>query len=900
MKPILLVLLVALVNFNLLISQDPHPGTPAGKGMQGNDYPIVPVPYTSIVLADSFWLPRINTVHDVTIPHSLQQSADKIMNFRIAAGIESGPFQSYFPFDDTDIYKTIEAVSYSLYYNYDEDLIGTVDSIITIIGMAQETDGYLYTSRTIGSFLPGFPVDWLGDLGTRWMTVHLISHELYNLGHLFEAACAWYEATGNDNLLTIAIKAADLVDETFGWGKLESYPGHQIVEIGLVRLYRLTGDTRYLDLARFFLDVRGPGGDEYSQSHLPVLEQTEAVGHSVRAVYMYAGMADVAVQTDNPSYLTPLNHIWEDISTGKTYVTGGIGSAAYNEGFTTDFDLPNLTSYCENCSSIGNIFFNHRLFLLYGDSKYIDMMERILYNGLLSGISLSGDRFFYSNRLEANSSVNRSTWFTCACCPPNLAKTLPVVPGLIYATTGDSIYVNLFITDTALIQVENRQLTLIQDTRYPWDGKVDISVNNGGGEEFALLIRIPGWTRNEVLPGGIYSFADDSEAKPVIEVNGEPLDYETQKGYAVIRRNWADGDRITLDMTMEPRRVEADDRIIFDRFRFAVQRGPIVYCAEAVDNDDNIRTRRYSPDAAMISAYEPSVMGGIEIVKLASTQLDGTPGDDVTLIPYGLWNNRGPASMLVWLMDYLPASYPDSLILILDDDNAVTNHVSEWEDINGIFDLYNPVSSSDKGYSAFGNWMYDGGTVGTWNWVQYNFSEEKTIGSSEVYWWRDGAGINLPDSSFISWYDESGDSFIKIESTLKWDENILPDAYNKEVFTPVKTAKIRLNFFGKTMAQGILEWKVYSTNSSSPVGLIPGDGAGIRIYPNPVPDRFTVDLDWPGDAIITVINSSGQPVYSNRFSNRITIDRSDIGGRGIYHITVTVNNRLFKGKIIIP
>jgi len=882
------------LNFSsVIISSDSTTDKPAKSD---NDYPIIPVPFTAITLSDSFWLPRINTIYEVTIPHALAQSANRIMNFKIAAGIENGIFQSSYPFDDSDVYKIIEAASYSLYYNPDEELETEIDTIISYIAMAQEPDGYLYTCRTIGSYPAGFPVSWLGN--NRWEEVQDLSHELYNLGHLFEAACAYFQATGKENLLDIAVKAADLVDLTFGWDKLEKYPGHQIVETGLARLYRITGDTRYLDLAKFFLDVRGPGGPEYCQAHLRVVDQATAVGHAVRAVYMYAGMADVAAIMNDHSYITAIGRIWDDIVTGKIYVTGGIGASGGNEGFNDDYYLPNSSAYCETCASVGNIYFNHRLFLLHGEAKYIDVLERTLYNALLSGISLSGDRFFYPNRLASDGAVNRSSWFNCACCPPNIARLIPSVPGYIYAFREDTLYINLFMSDTASFSLGGNNIRIIQETAYPWEGIVNIEISPEISREYTLMIRIPGWARNDAIYGDLYSFYNTTDKTVSLTINGENFSYDLHNGYAVISRDWNAGDKLTLNLPMEPRKLIAHEQILDDRDKFAVQRGPLVYCAEGIDNDGNIISYSYDEDVELNSRFEESIMGGIQLISLNSTQIDGSPGEEVTLIPYSYWNNRGPSSMQVWLSDYKDISYPDSLILILNDDYASTNHVSSWETLTSIYDLFEPSSSSDKGPGAFGNWRYDGGTVGIWNWVQYNFAEGKTISSSEVYWWRDGAGINIPDSSYLSYYDEAGGKFVRIESTLKGGDDIHADRYNKEVFYPVKTKKIRLNFYGNSYAQGILEWKVYWPANWTYSSKIYDQEIPVQIYPNPAVNSTCVELGTPGEAEISVYTLTGNLVYNNQFNRNIIISASDIGGRGIYITSITVKGDVLTRIIV--
>jgi len=860
-------------------------------------YPINTVSFTSILMADSFWLPRINMIHDVTIPHALTQSANRIMNFSIAAGLETGSFQSQYPFDDSDVYKIIEAASYSLYYNPDPALERKIDSIITIIGLAQEPDGYLYTARKFSTFPPGFPTSWLG--ATRWEKENDLSHETYNLGHLFEAACAYYQATGKDNLLQIAIKAADLLDVTFGWGKLETYPGHQIVEVGLARLYRLTGDKRYLDLAKFFLDVRGPGGPEYSQAHLKVTDQTKAVGHSVRAAYMYAGMADIAALLDDDSYITAIDKIWEDIVTKKIYVTGGIGASGGNEGFSDDYNLPNSSAYCETCASIGNIYMNHRLFLLTGDSRYIDVLERTLYNSLLSGISLSGDRFFYPNRLSSGGTTTRSVWFGCACCPPNIAKLIPSVPGYIYAHKSDTLYVNLYMSDTARFVFNGEDLQVIQSTGYPWDGNVDIEVNPGSDKDFTMMVRIPGWARNEAIYGNLYQFADTSDKVASISINGQATSPDLKNGYAVIKRTWKPGDKLSLNMPMEPRKLLANEQIIDDRNKFAVQRGPVVFCAEGPDNSATFDTYKYLKSATLSSHFDPDLLGGTQVVKLDQEKGTEVTDDDVTLIPYSYWSNRGAARMQVWLSFTRSVVYPDSLILIEGSDYATTNYVSTWEDLNSIYDLYDPVTSSDKGPGAFGNWASDRRTVGAWNWVQYNFQEVRTIGSSEVYWWRDGAGINIPDSSFLSYFDETQGKHVKIASTMKWGTNILADQYNKEVFSPVQTREIRLNFFDRTMAQGILEWKVYKPATVVSVSDLKGPLFDVKLFPNPSASDISLVVNSPEDAEVFIFSSTGRLVCRAVFSGNLTISKSIIGGSGIFFAKVVVNGQTITRKFIL-
>ena len=548
----------------------------------GSDYPITPVPFTAVKLTDNFWLPRIITDINTTIPIAFQKSEEtgRIKNFEIAGGLKKGSFCTKYGFDDSDVYKIIEGASYSLMIKPNAELEAYLDSLIYKIALAQEDDGYLYTNRTI-----------MGDSALpmagkhRWENIEKGSHELYNMGHLYEAAVAYYQATGKRNLLDVALKNANLIDKVFGWGKLEIYPGHQEIEIGLVKLYRVTGEKKYLDLAKFFLDVRGPNGWEYNQANKKVTEQTEAVGHAVRAMYMYSAMADVAALTGDTAYINAIDRIWNNVVTKKMYITGGIGQTANNEGFAAAYYLPNLTAYCETCASIAEVFLNERLFLLHGDAKYIDVMERVMYNALLSGVSLTGDRFFYDNPLESNGQNDRQAWFGCACCPSNISRFLPSVPGYIYALKDDKIYINLFIQSETTIETSIGKVTLSQQSNYPWNGEIQIDVNPEQAADFTILVRIPGWARNEAVPGDLYSFPENQDEPVIIKINGESVDYKLAKGYAVLKREWKKGDQIDLSLPMPVRKVIANIKVTEDAGRFALQRGPIVFCAESSEQD---------------------------------------------------------------------------------------------------------------------------------------------------------------------------------------------------------------------------------------------------------------------------------------------------------------------------
>jgi uncharacterized protein len=632
------------------------------------DYPVRPVPLTAVECKDDFWAPRIEINRAVTVPFAFDQCevTGRIENFRRAtAALRGDPDVDRTPpgfvFDDSDVYKVIEGAAYTLHVHPDPSLEAYVDSLVAVIAAAQEPDGYLYTARTIDPENPPPAAK-----SRRWEGERAHSHELYNLGHLYEAAVAYEQATGKRHLLDVAFRTAALLERTFGPDKQAIWPGHQITELALVKLGRATGEERYLELARFILDARGPdgregSGREYNQSHRPVIEQHEAVGHAVRATYMYSGMADVAAVLGDSGYVEALDHIWDDVVSKKLYVTGGIGSTSEGEAFGDAYDLPNLTAYSETCAAIGNVFWNHRMFLLHGDARYIDVLERTLYNALIAGVSLDGMAFFYDNPLESDGTHERSPWFGCACCPSNVSRFLPSLPGYIYALQGDTIYVNLFVSGTAAIALAgNQTVKLEQETRYPWDGGVKITMKLDAPRIFTLKIRIPGWARGEAVPSDLYRFVGADEAPVTLKVNGEPIplgETTLDRGYATLQREWHPGDVVELDLPMPVRRVAANDRVDADRGRVALQRGPLVYCLEWPDNPGvRLHDLALADDAQPSYEPAPDLLGGIVVIKgdavTLSTGAEGeqdSPRQPFTAIPYFAWANRGPGEMLVWI-----------------------------------------------------------------------------------------------------------------------------------------------------------------------------------------------------------------------------------------------------------
>jgi uncharacterized protein len=634
------------------------------------DYPVKPVPFTAVHLDDSFWTPRLETNRVTTIPYAFGkcEESGRMDNFeRAAKALRGESFDNHkppgFPFDDTDPYKVLEGASYALAVQPDPKMAAYLDKLISLIASAQEPDGYLYTARTID---PQHPHKWSGT--NRWVNDPQQSHELYDAGHLFEAAAAHYQATGETNLLNVALKEADLLCKVFGpaTNQLHLWPGHEIVEMGLAKLYRVTGEKKYLDLAKYFLDVRGshPGGDDYHQSRIPPVDQTEAVGHAVRAGYLYCGMADVAALTGDENYVHAIDIIWQNVVGKKLYITGGIGARPSGEAFGKNYELPNLTAYNETCAAVANDFWNERLFLLHGDAKYVDVLERTLYNGLLSGVSLDGVKFFYPNPLASDGNYERSPWFGCACCPGNITRFLPSLPGYFYATQRDKIFVSLFAASVADIKLDDgRKIILTQETKYPWDGNVKISVAPGKKSKFTVAVRIPGWARGEVVPSDLYKFSDNPTNEPVtLKVNGKNVPLKIESGYVNLNRPWKSGDVIELNLPMPVRRIVANENVKADIGRVALQRGPIVFCAEWPDNPNGVVRDLLLPDDQPLTAeFEPALLNGVETISgksfAVSKDADGQivkTGQDFKAVPYFAWANRGKGEMAVWLADALP------------------------------------------------------------------------------------------------------------------------------------------------------------------------------------------------------------------------------------------------------
>ena len=782
------------------------------------DYPIQPVQFTDVIFTDRFWSPRLETNRKVTIPYDFKKCEEtgRIDNFAKAGGLMEGEFIGI-RYNDSDVFKVIEGASYSLSIHPDPELEKYLDDLIAKIAAAQEDDGYLYTARTID---PDNPAPNAGD--TRWSYL-LSCHELYNVGHMYEAAVAYYQATGKRSLLDVAIKNANLINSIFGPGKRHDVPGHQEIEIGLAKLYRVTGEKKYLDLAKFFLDERGYahgrdlytayGNAEYTQDHKPVLEQDEAVGHAVRAGYMYSGMADIAALTDDPEYVKAIDKIWDNVVSKKLYITGGIGARHRGEAFGDNYELPNASAYNETCAAIANMMWNYRLFLLHGNAKYIDVLERTLYNGFLSGVSFDGNEFFYPNPLKSFGNHKRSPWFDCSCCPTNVVRFLPSLPGYVYAQKNGIIYVNLFISGNTSIEIKNNTVNLKQDTQYPWDGKVKISVDPEKSEKFAVYVRIPGWSQGQPVPSDLYRFLNTSEEKVTLKVNGEETDIVPDKGYARIERVWQKGDVIELNIPMPIRKVLANEKVKDDAGRFSLERGPIVYCAEWKDNDGHVLNLFLPENTTFTTERRDDLLNGVTVITGKAFGLykseDGKSVEekeqDFMAIPYYAWAHRGQGEMIVWLPYEEKIVKPLSTPTFASSAKASASHTYRRDTEKALNDGIEPSNSNDQTIPRFTWWNHKGTT----EWVQYDFEKPHKFQSAEVYWFDDtkngGGGCNIPASWKL--FYKTGGKWKKVSNVNGY--GLEKDKYNKVTFDKIKTKSLRIEVQLKPdFSGGILEWRV--------------------------------------------------------------------------------------------
>ncbi len=804
---------------------------------------IRPVPFSRVRLTDAFWAPRIETNRTVTIPCGFRKCEEtgRVDNFAKAAGLKDCEHSGVYPFDDTDIYKILEGAAYSLAVHPDTELDAYCDRIIELVAAAQEPDGYLFTART--NQAPKLAI----RIGTaRWSMLREQSHELYNLGHLFEAATAHFQATGKRSLLDVAIRAANLIVEVFGPGRNEEAPGHQVVEMGLVKLYRVTGNQAYLDLARFFLEARGPGDckhGEYDQTHLPVLEQADATGHAVRAGYMFAAMADIAAAKGDRRYVDAVDRLWDDVVCRKLHVTGGVGARGSWEGFGDAYELPNMSAYCETCAAIANVYWAHRMFLLHGHARYIDVLERSLYNGVLSGVGLSGDRFFYGNPLMSMGQHERSEWFTCSCCPSNVARFIPSVPGYAYGVTDACVYVNLYAAGEAELTVARQTVRIVQHTEYPWDGRIGLRLALAEPAEFALALRIPGWARGRPVPSDLYrNLAEPAGARPRLAVNGEDVALTLVNCYATVVRTWSDGDTVELDMPMVVRRVVAHESVAEDRGKVAFERGPLVYCAEWPDQPDErvlhlvvddtapvtveqaflpahpvtveqafLPAHPVTVEQAFLPAHPPPGKPAPQLRILRSTATALRESDDgscvlrntqpIALIPYYAWAHRGKGEMAVWLAREEAAARPLPRPTI---GATSTVRVSgDREPTTALNDGLTPANSNDHSMPFLHWWP----RFGEREWVEYHFEAPAEVSRVEVYWFDDspGGGCRVPAAWELFYRDDGTWRLVEDAGAF----TVARDTFNEATFKAVRTDALRLEIqMQDGVSGGILEWIV--------------------------------------------------------------------------------------------
>lgn len=789
------------------------------------DYPMRPVPFTEVSFTRGLWHDRQETNNKVTLPFALEQceTSKRMDNFDLAADTmkrrASGDrdFQhkppTVYPFDDSDVYKVLEGAAFCLSVRPDAALQQRVEGLIARIAAAQEPDGYLYTWRTMHPDSPAH--DWIDP--QRWLKDPALSHELYNIGHLYEAGVAYKQATKSKSLMDICLKSAELVQRDFGDGEPVIAPGHQVIEMGLAKLYRQTGDGRFLDLARFFLDARGHGGSDYSQNHIPVIDQRTAVGHAVRANYLYSGMADVAALKGDKRYLEAITAIWENVVGKKLHLTGGCGARASGEAYGNDYELPNRC-YNETCAAIAFLFWNHRMFLLTGDGKYMDVFERTLYNGFLSGVSLSGDRFFYPNPLEydgkeANNHghAGRAPWFGCACCPPNVLRTLASLGGYAYAVRERNLLVNLYAEGDARVEVGGTQVGISQLTNYPWDGSVKFTVHPEKEELFALCLRIPGWVRGTPLPGDLYTYDDPAPAAWTLKVNGKLQEIELSDGYASIPRTWQAGDTVELELPMPVRRVAGNPKIAATRGQVALERGPVVYCFEGVDNSGSVFDLTLPVSAQAVPVFKSDLLGGVTAIEVTGAnrimRKEGKLEEQsarLTAVPYAVWNNRGLSPMAVWLgrdaAHVRPVAAPNAISRA----KVSVSFARGGMDPGRINDQQMPRNATDGFAANFDFWPHKDGR----EWISYQFEKPLLVTGVTVSWFDDtGTGeCRLPKSWTLHYQDSSGE----------WkpaggnpDYAIRKTDPVKVKIQPVTTQALRIELdLADGFSAGLYEWEV--------------------------------------------------------------------------------------------
>lgn len=758
------------------------------------------IPFEQVTLEDNFWRPRLIIQKETLVPFALDKVRPAMDNLRKTGQYLKGD-KSELPFPHrfvaSDLYKVMEGAAYLLTLEKDPALEHTMDSIIDLIGAAQKPDGYLYEAHTTG--VSAQHEHWggggMGDRPYSWV-VH--SHELYNMGHMYEGAVAYYRATGKDKWLRIAEKSARHINHVFfegdpaynGGKPVMQAPGHEEIELALVKLYQSTGDTLYLNMAKRFIDIRGitfkPEGEgvlapSYAQQHQPVREQRKAVGHAVRAAYLYSGMADVMAQTGDTSLRPALDSIWGNIVDTRMHITGGLGAIHGIEGFGPEYELPNLEAYDETCAAVGNVLFNYRMFMAEKDGKYIDVAEVALYNNVLAGVNLEGNRFFYVNPLEANGRrafnqglKGRAPWFGTACCPSNLARLIPQIPGMMYAHTDDDIYCTFYGGTSATIPLGRGNVGIRQETGYPFDETVSLTVSpEKASQKFALHLRIPTWAGDRFVPGKLYSYVNRQPGTWSLTVNGKPAKVKVDKGFAVIDRKWEKGDRVELHLPMGVMYSKAIDNVEADRGRLCITRGPLVYCAEAVDNASAPASYVISPteENAVIRKSE-GLMKDIDFITVSAHSIQN-PGDTkLTLVPYYAWNNRTDGAMIVWLAatdEVAHAAMPSMPDYIAD---ITATYTCDIDDVNPIITNKFPSSSHDTSMLRWTSWPRKGEKQS----IELKLKHPVSLESLSVYWYDDAGDVQVPEAWNVEYLQDGAWHEFPVYVTDEY--RMLKDQYN--------------------------------------------------------------------------------------------------------------------------
>jgi len=716
----------------------------AAEASTSTDYPASAVAFSDVEIRDEFWAPRMEANRAVSIWHCLDRMQDR---------------------GDFGISKIIEGAAYMLAKRSDAKLEAAIRGRI---------------DRTTAQLAPR-----LAD-PERAVRVS---------GHFLEAAAAWYRLTGERKMLDLALQDFDTIASAFGPGKRVYISEHEGQKIGLVALYRVTGEPRHWQLAKFFLDQRGrddyPRRGEYAvdrtyaQDHLPVIRQTEALGHCVRAMFLYIALADIAALTGDPEYHRALRALWSDVVSRKMYITGAIGSIRFHEQFGAPYELPNLSAWNETCAAYGNVVWNHRMFLLYRDAQYLDVMERVLYNGLLDGVSLKGDRFFYQNPLKSFGNYQRFEWINTPCCPPNVVRLIASLPAYVYAQAPGVVYVNLFIGSRARLTVDGIAVTLAQETRYPWDGRIRVQVDPARQVNFALAVRIPSWSGGQASPGDLYRFADSVKDPATLTVNGRNLPIALEQGFAMIHRTWNKGDVIELNLPMPVHQVMAHPAVKEDNQRVALQRGPLIYCAEWPDNKNHALNLVLQPDTILKGRYDPEILGGVGVVESAA------PSKFVA-VPYFAWANRGMGEMQVWMPRTSRGAWtkpvPPKPIARVRASGELpkidTGYNDQNDDLGAVYDGVDPLNSADESYRYFRMRPPQGSPA----WIEYEFDAPVEISSSRVYWYDDRRFCRLPDSWRILYRDGGAWK----PATNRTSYSVTKDRFDAVDLEPVRTDAVRL------------------------------------------------------------------------------------------------------------